>query len=467
MANILIVGDAGGSAAQLAVFLGSRGHVVQQVSSGALGLEALSRSPCDLLLVDLMIKDMNGIDMLRRVRTGWPETQVVVLTRYASVETSVAAFRAGALDYLVTPVVHDEIVALIRTSVEAREPDASGPSPARASRGLRGRDNATPDDDGPVVVGSSAAMHRIVAQVRKVANARSSVLILGETGTGKELFAKAIHHFSSRRGRPFIAINCSAIPEQLLESELFGHAKGAFSGAIATKKGLFEEATGGTLFLDEVGDLSLALQAKLLRVLEDQEIRPVGQTRSTKVDVRFVFATNRDLLQMVNRGSFRDDLYYRINVVSIAIPPLRERTEDIPLLVDYFLGRFAESFGKPLLRVAPGAMRLLESVPWRGNVRELQNVVERAVLLVEGDSLGPDDLLLPTAGAVPRLPSAPDSPDGEVDGSVDDYIRSFVARHQADHSEEELAGLLGMTRKTLWEKRRRLGIPKPGRRRRS
>ncbi len=471
MAAILIVGDAGGSSARLAAFLGSLGHQVRQVATAATCLEALSSAPFDVVLLDLMVKDTNGLDLLRRLRSGWPETQVIVLTSYASVETSVAAFRAGALDYLVTPVVHEEVATIIRTALAVREagaPGADTSSPTMAA-GVRRRE--TPprrDDDGPVVVGSSAVIHEIVAQVRKVAAARSTVLLLGETGTGKELFAKAIHHFSGRRERPFVPINCSAIPEQLLESELFGHAKGAFSGAIATKKGLFEEASGGTLFLDEVGDLSLALQAKLLRALEDQEIRPVGQTRTTKVDVRFVFATHRDLGRMAGQGLFREDLYYRINVVSIAIPPLRERAEDIPELVAYFVGRFAEAFGKSMRQVSPEAMRRLVSGPWRGNVRELQNVIERAVLLADGDTILDTDLLLPRPSAIQSSrPAEPPAMFGEVGSSlVDDYIRTFVLDHQADHSEEELAALLGMTRKTLWDKRRRLGIPKPGRKRR-
>jgi transcriptional regulator with PAS, ATPase and Fis domain len=288
-----------------------------------------------------------------------------------------------------------------------------------------------------------------------VTDTRSNVLLLGETGTGKELFARVIHHNSVRRDMPFVPINCSAIPENLLETELFGHLRGAFTGAVATKKGLLEEADGGTVFLDEIGDMSMQLQAKLLRVIEDQVIRPVGSTKGTKVDLRFITATNRDLKTAVREGSFREDLFYRINVITVQIPPLRDRKDDIRSLVKHYLDRYCQEMGKAAKDIAPQALDVMTDYEWPGNVRELQNVVERAILIADGDIITPECL-----------------PDG-IRGNglfqdqvfdrkltIEDYTKAFIARYQKQYNEQQIADMLGITRKSLWEKRKKWGIPR-------
>jgi transcriptional regulator with PAS, ATPase and Fis domain len=281
------------------------------------------------------------------------------------------------------------------------------------------------------------------------------VLLLGETGTGKELFARVIHHNSSRRGMPFVPINCSAIPENLLETELFGHVRGAFTGAVATKKGILEDAEGGTVFLDEIGDMSLALQAKLLRVLEDQVIRPVGSTKGTKVDIRFITATNKDLKAAVKKNAFREDLYYRINVISLEIPPLRDRKEDIRSLVSFYLMYYAQDLGRKIKDISPEAMDLMMQYEWSGNVRELQNVIERAILIVEGEVIRPEHL---PAGL--RREATLEQGAFEQKLSIEDYTKAFILRNQAERTEQQIAELLGITRKSLWEKRKKWGMSK-------
>jgi transcriptional regulator with PAS, ATPase and Fis domain len=310
------------------------------------------------------------------------------------------------------------------------------------------------------ILGDSDVMKCLVAEVKKVADSRSNVFLVGETGTGKELFARAVHSGSPRRNGPFIPINCSAIPETLLESEFFGYERGAFTGAALQKKGLFEIADGGTLFLDEIGDLSQPLQAKLLRVMDDREIRPLGGIQTRKVDIRFVAATNRDITKEVREGRFREDLYYRLNVVTLKIPPLRERKGDIPILASTFLTRYAKEIGKPLNFIDENTMKLLMEYEWPGNVRELQNIIERAVLLADGEIIQPAHLAeeLRNREAVKNH-----SPEPGNDGkalSIEEYTKEFILRHQSEHSEQELAEKLGITRKSLWEKRKRWGIKK-------
>jgi transcriptional regulator with PAS, ATPase and Fis domain len=311
------------------------------------------------------------------------------------------------------------------------------------------------DYDFSSIIGESPALKSIIGEVKKVADARSSVLLLGETGTGKELFARVIHHNSSRRDMPFVPINCSAIPENLLETELFGHVRGAFTGAVATKKGILEDAEGGTVFLDEIGDMSLALQAKLLRVLEDQVIRPVGSTKGTKVDIRFITATNKDLKAAVKKNAFREDLYYRINVISLEIPPLRDRKEDIRSLVSFYLMYYAQDLGRKIKDISPEAMDLMMQYEWSGNVRELQNVIERAILIVEGEVIRPEHL---PAGL--RREATLEQGAFEQKLSIEDYTKAFILRNQAERTEQQIAELLGITRKSLWEKRKKWGMSK-------
>src|SRR3989304_6102720 len=308
---------------------------------------------------------------------------VIILPAYASLDTAVKALRAGAYDYIMKPIIHEEIKQVVRNALKLKN---------LQTENILLKREIGKDCDFNGIIGGSRALKGIISEVKKIASTKSKVLLLGETGTGKELFARVIHFNSSRRALPFVPINCSAIPETLLETELFGHVRGAFTGAVATKKGLLEEADGGTVFLDEIGDMSLSLQAKLLRVLEDQVIRPVGSTKATKVDIRLITATNKDLKAQVRAGSFREDLYYRINVISIQIPPLRNRKEDIGSLINHFIAKYSQEMGKQAQDFSSDALSLMISYPWPGNVRELQNVIERAILISDGTAIGLEHL---------------------------------------------------------------------------
>ena len=351
---------------------------------------------------------------------------------------------------MLKPLMYDEAIKIIRKSLQEKpvaDPAAISCEPAKKLDFTR-------------ILGDSAIMRRLIVDVKKVADSRSNVLVVGETGTGKELFARAVHSGSPRRKGPFIPINCSAIPETLLETEFFGYERGAFTGAAAPKKGLFEAADGGTLFLDEIGDLGQPLQAKLLRVMDDREIRPLGSIQTRKIDIRFVAATNKNIVKEVKEGRFREDLYYRLNVVTLKIPPLRERKEDIPILTTTFLDRYAREIGKPLRSINDKAMKLLMEYGWPGNVRELQNIIERAVLLAEGEVLMPSHLTVElrntyTAVVVP----VPNGSNGEG-LSIEEYTKEFILKHQSACNEQQLADMLGITRKALWEKRKRWGIKK-------
>src|SRR3990172_9291882 len=326
------------------------GFTVDAVDSAEKGFALLETSAYDVIISDIILPGIDGIEMLTSVREQTPDQIFIIVTAYASLDTAVKALRAGAYDYIMKPVIHEEIKQVVRNALKQKS--------LQAENILLKREIGK-DCDFSSIVGESRALQSIINEVKKIADTKSTVLLLGETGTGKELFARVIHYNSSRRDLPFVPINCSAIPETLLETELFGHVRGAFTGAVATKKGLLEEADGGTVFLDEIGDMSLALQAKLLRVLEDQAIRPVGSTKATTVDIRLITATNKDLKTAVREGSFREDLYYRINVISIRIPPLRSRREDIGSLVDHFITKYSHEMGKQVKEVSPEALDLM------------------------------------------------------------------------------------------------------------
>ena len=367
------------------------------------------------------------------------------MTAYATLDTAVRALRAGAYDYVIKPVIHEEIKRIVRNALQTRALQVENVILKKQIDERYGFDQ---------IVGESAPMRALLAEVRKIADSRSNVLLLGETGTGKELFARAVHAQSSRRDKPFVPINCSAIPENLIESELFGYHRGAFTGAAGAKSGLFEEADGGTVFLDEIGELDQRLQSKLLRVIDDREIRPLGSTQSRRVDLRFVAATNLDITAAVAGGGFREDLYYRLNVITLRMPPLRERREDIPLLIARFIEQFAGELGRPLATVDPEALKILQSHGWPGNVRELRNIVERVVLIAEGSVLLPEHIpenLHPAA-------QAPAEPAGTFGLSIEDYTKQFILTHQGSCGEQEIASMLGITRKALWEKRKRWGL---------
>jgi DNA-binding NtrC family response regulator len=375
--RILAVDDQSSVLELLRALLESDGHEVETAANGEDAIAALNRGFHDLVIMDIRMPGLDGVAALGRMKEQSPETGVVMMTAYASVETAVEAMKLGALDYITKPIDIDEVRAVIarfvRTSVRAEDVDVEAV------------------EAGSDVVGASAAFREVLEVAHRVAESDATVLVLGESGTGKEVIAREIHRASGRARKPFVAVNCSAIPEGLLESELFGHEKGAFTGAVRQKKGRFELADGGTIFLDEIGDMSAALQAKLLRFLQDHTFQRVGGSSDVGVDARVIAATNRDLDAAVADGSFREDLFFRLNVVSIVMPPLRERPEDVPLLVEHFLRAHAAAGSKPK-KMSPKAMRLAMDYAWPGNIRELENAIQRAVVLSRGETVFPEHL---------------------------------------------------------------------------
>lgn len=444
--RLLIVEDEETLSGSLERVFSREGYEVETVGSAEAALKRLEATSYDVMLTDIILPGMDGIELLGKVRDKFPDQIMIVMTAYATLDTAIGALRAGAYDYVTKPVIHEEVKRIVRNALRER---------ALRAENLLLKRQIEERYDFEKIVGQSPAISAILGEVKKIAGSRSNVLLLGETGTGKELFARAIHFNSARRDNPFIPINCSAIPENLLESELFGYAKGAFTGATSSKRGLFEEADGGTVFLDEIGDLTQQLQSKLLRVIDDREIRPLGGIQSKKVDIRFITATNRDITKAVAEGVFREDLYYRINVITLRLPALRERKEDILLLARHFLEKYSQDIGKPVQFVSEEAQHLLLEYSWPGNVRELQNIIERAVLITESNTIFPEHFPEGLKAANPFLSEAFDRA-----LSIEDYTKQFILRFQQSHNEQELAGMLGITRKALWEKRKRWGIKK-------
>jgi two-component system, NtrC family, response regulator PilR len=376
MEKILVVDDEQSLRDVLSIMLKRAGYVVTTAMDGEEAIELVNREIFDLVITDLRMPKVDGMEILKAVKSTSPETVVLLITAFASADSAVEAMKQGAYDYLTKPFQIDEVQMIIRNALEKRR--------LTTENMLLKREMASQSSFAQLV-GQSDAIQKVFEVVRKVADSKSNVLICGESGTGKELVARAIHYNSIRSTRPFVAVNCSAVPETLLESELFGHMKGSFTGAIANKAGLFEIADGGTIFLDEIGDTTPTIQVKLLRVIQEREFRRVGGSQDIKVDVRIVAATNKDLEKAVADGSFREDLYYRLDVIPIRLPPLRMRTGDIPLLVTHFLERFSKESGKPKPVISPEAMHVLLGHEWRGNVRELENLIERVVAFsVEG-----------------------------------------------------------------------------------
>lgn len=354
------------------------GYAVTSAMDGEEAIELLNKEIFDLVITDLRMPKIDGMEVLKAVKSASPETVVLIITAFASADSAVEAMKQGAYDYLTKPFQVDEVQLIIRNALEKRR--------LTTENMLLKREMASQSSFAQLV-GQSEAMQKVFDVVRKVADSKSNVLICGESGTGKELVARAIHYNSARSVMPFVAVNCSAVPETLLESELFGHMKGSFTGAIANKAGLFEVADGGTIFLDEIGDTTPTIQVKLLRVIQEREFRRVGGSQDVKVDVRVVAATNKDLEKAVADGSFREDLYYRLDVLPIRLPPLRMRAGDIPLLVTHFLERFSKESGKPKPVISPEAMHVLLGHEWRGNVRELENLIERVVAFATEESV--------------------------------------------------------------------------------
>jgi len=435
---VLLVADDDEVARELlAEALGREGYRVRLAAGGEECLRLAAAEPFDMALVDLRMPDLDGLGVLKRLAMIQPDLPVVILTAFATIETAIEAVAAGASDYLSKPFRMEEIKIVVRRTLDAR----------RLTReNLQFRQELKARYGFETLVGQSHQMAEIYKLVARVASLETTVLIQGETGTGKELVARAIHDASARAGRPFVVVDCAALPETLFESELFGHERGAFTGAFAARRGLLEMSAGGTCLLDEIGELTTPLQAKLLRTLQERTIRRVGGNDPIPVDVRVVAATNRDLRKLAAEGEFRDDLYYRLNVVTITVPPLRERSSDIPLLAQHFLETFAHRTERPVKRLAPEALALLAAYHWPGNVRELENVIERAVALSSSETLLPDDFPphLRDAGRAPRLPAA-----GMTLEEVKRWYLNKVLE-EAGGNKLRAAELLGIDRRTLY-----------------
>ncbi|MBM4394734.1 MAG: sigma-54-dependent Fis family transcriptional regulator [Deltaproteobacteria bacterium] len=419
-------------------FLGGAGYEVEAAHDGREALEVVKRSDPDVVITDLRMPDVDGMDLLATLRSERPEIPVIMVTAFGSIDRAIEAMRAGAFYFVTKPFKLRELEALVAKAVEQRR---------LMEENRRLRREVQDRYDFKQIVGHSKAMTEVFRLVRLVADSASNVLILGASGTGKELVARAIHYSGPRATGPFVPINCSAIPEGLLESELFGHTRGAFTGAYQARRGLFVEASGGTLFLDEIGDMGLGLQAKLLRVLQDRVVRPIGGNKASSVDARVIVATNRDLKQAVKEGTFREDLYYRLSVLPVRLPLLSERVEDIPLLVDHFLRRHAENTGTKPKRVTPRAMDALQRRAWDGNVRELENIMERLCVLTRSDVLDVEDL--PVAAA---QESAPDWFGPGEFPTLRDLERRYVERVLAHMggNKDRAARVLGVNRRTLY-----------------
>jgi two-component system response regulator HydG len=400
----------------------------------------------DMVLTDLRMAQMDGMEVLRRLRSQWPEIPVILITAFGSIDTAIEAMRNGAYHYVVKPIKVSEISVLIERALERRRI-------TRDNKLLRQevRQNWKLDN----IIGKSPPMRAIFDLVHRVANSMANVLITGESGSGKEMIARAIHASGPRAAKPFVAINCTAIPEGLLESELFGHAKGSFTGAVQKKRGLFEEADGGTLFLDEIGDMSPTLQAKLLRVLQEKKIRPVGDNQLIDIDVRIVAATHKDLKEAIRDGRFREDLFYRLSVIPLAMPALREREEDIPLLADHFLRKYAAANGRAIKGFTKEAMAKLMRLRWDGNVRELENFVERMVVLAGSSWIEAADVQGPEVEGVDQLFRASIRDFPTITQLEERYIR--VILDKTGGHKEKAAQILGINRRTLYRKEREYG----------
>lgn len=444
--HILVVEDEAVIRSSLRRLLERHEYKVSEAGSVQEALDNFDINSFDVVLSDLRLPGAPGTDLIKA--TTRP---VLIMTSYSSIRSAIDSMKLGAVDYIAKPFEHSELLESVAKVLR----DHAG-----------GIELATADEFEPPVhgmIGSCPQMMELFRRIRKVALTNSTVLINGESGTGKELVAKAIHKLSSRCGNEMISVNCAAIPENLIESELFGHEKGAFTGATATRTGLVEAAHGSTLFLDEIGELPLEAQARLLRVLQESEIRKVGSVQSKKVDVRLVVATHRDLKQLVVDGLFREDLYYRINVMTLLIPPLRDRGNDILELADAILIRTCKRLKTPVLSFADSASQAIAKYPWPGNVRELENAIERAVVLAEDAVIGEELLAIETekprlTEIVAEVPIAASAAIEEL--SLEDYFQRFVVEHEDMMNETQLAKKLGISRKCLWERRQRFGIPR-------
>ncbi|MDA8079006.1 MAG: sigma-54 dependent transcriptional regulator [Nitrospiraceae bacterium] len=454
MPTVLVVEDKESMAQMLRETLEAEGYRTVIAKDGLEGIRLIREGCCDLVLSDLKLPKKDGIEVLRASKAENALTPVIMMTAFGTVETAVAAMKEGAFDFITKPFDTDHLLLLIKRALENQRV---------LTENILLKDELTERLGAPKIIGKSNGIVDVARKVQKVAPGRTTVLLLGESGTGKELFARAIHNLSPRGPYPFVPINCAAIPRELLESELFGHEKGSFTGADARKTGKFELADKGTVFLDEIAEMDLSLQTKLLRVLQEGEIERVGGLRAVKIDVRIVAASNRDLTQAVEDKFFREDLFYRLNVFPITIPPLRERKEDIPLLSDYFIGKYCRELKKPPKSLSDDAVELLRQYPWKGNVRELENCVERSIILCDGDTITSDHLALDRESTLERrLKNIP------LDGPLEETAKEATriaeterisrALRETKGNKTRAAELLNVSYKTLLTKIKDYGI---------
>jgi two-component system response regulator PilR (NtrC family) len=453
-ARVLVVDDEPSMREFLEIFFRREGFDVATAPDGDAALVAMGSDDFDVVISDVQMAGKGGLDLLRAVKETSPDTVVIMITAFATTETAIAAMKEGAYDYITKPFQVDELRLVVEKALEKKLLSAENRQLKSQLRQLGKRN----------LVGTSPCMQRVYDLVARVADTKTNVIISGESGTGKELVARAIHESSERRERPFVAVNCAAIPENLLESELFGHVKGSFTGAVQNKAGLFEVADGGTLFLDEVGELPPPLQVKLLRAIQEKKIRRVGGTSDRAVDLRILSATNRRLEDEVAAGRFREDLYYRLNVIQIALPSLRERMDDLPLLVHHFVERFARELGKPVRGFSDAAMERLVGYRFPGNVRELENVVERAVALSRGEWIEPD--ALPPTLVDPPRPAGREriaASGVKLEQILDEFERGLLleALERAGGVKKRAAQLLGVSFRSLRYRLEKLGLDGP------
>jgi two-component system, NtrC family, response regulator PilR len=454
-AKILLIDDEHGMREVLSAVLGRAGHTVTLAESGLQAIDMLGAEIFDLIIADLkMPGPYNGMDVLKAAKEIAPGTVVIVLTAFATFDVAIEAMKLGAYDVLTKPFNNDHVELTVRKALDAKRLTAEN---LLLKRELNGR------ADREIIVGVSEAMQKVLGLVRRIAETDSTVLICGESGTGKELIARAIHSHSPRHDRAFVTVNCAALPEPLLESELFGHMKGAFTGAVSNKEGLFEVADGGSLFLDEIAEASPAIQVKLLRVIQEREFRRIGGTRDISVSVRIIAATNKDLDKAVAKGCFREDLYYRLLVIPITLPPLRSRPEDIPALVTHFLKIFGRKFHERQLSLDPDAMVMLQQQEWKGNIRELENVMQRVVALASGPTILRSDLdqwLRPSSGVKREIPTdlPPEGLDLEhlINGLERDFLVKALAR--TGGIKKQAARLLGLNSRSFRYRLDKYGI---------
>lgn len=452
MRKVLIVDDELGTRESLKMILKKDYEVFLAKDAEEAFIKIKEHNP-DVVLLDILLPDLDGLKVLERIKQSDPEIVVIMITATKTIKTAVEAMKLGAHDYITKPFDLDELRLIVSRSMSAK---------ALKEENKRLWEEIDKSYSFGNIIGKSKGMREIYKMIRQIANSKSTVLIMGESGTGKELISRAIHYNSNRKNFPFITINCAAIPETLIESELFGHEKGAFTDAIRTKKGLFEEADGGTLFLDEIGELSLTTQAKILRFLEEKEFNRVGGSKMIKVDVRLITATNKDLSQLIKKGGFREDLYYRINVVPIILPPLRERREDIPLLVDHFIKKFNVENNKNVKGVQPEALELMMNYEWPGNVRELENLMERVIALTSNEYIQPKELPFSLVNVSKTNGLKESILSGQIPflKAEEEFEREVIldALKRSNNVQSHAAAILGISRRILKYKMDKLGI---------